>query len=133
MLVRWSGRPALVSRWLDSDPWLATPTVPAVDVAEDVQGYTIAMELPGVKAGEITIGVDRDRLTIAGEKKQETEEKTDRLHRIERRFGSFQRGFALPESVDRDGIEAKLSDGVLTVKLPKTAKAQPRSIPVVAQ
>ena len=63
-------------------------------------------------------------LTIKGEKKEEKEEKQKDYYLSERRYGSFQRSFALPEGVDTDKIEANFAKGVLTVKLPKTAEAQ---------
>ncbi|TIX36045.1 MAG: Hsp20 family protein, partial [Mesorhizobium sp.] len=63
-------------------------------------------------------------LTIKGEKKEEKEEKDNDYYLSERRYGSFQRSFQLPEGVDADKIDATFAKGVLTVKLPKTAEAQ---------
>ena len=140
MLVRWNARPAQINRLLDDafavangvDGWFDRPWTPAVDVAEDPKAYSVAIELPGVKAEDLKIEVDGNRLTVKGEKRVETEEKSDRVHRFERRFGSFERVFTLPDTVNTSGIEAKVADGVLTLTLPKTEKAQPRSIAVTA-
>lgn len=140
MLVRWSARPAQLNRLLDDafgvangvDRWFDRPWTPAVDVAEDSKAYSVAIELPGVKAEDLKIEVDGNRLTVKGEKRLETEEKSDRVHRFERRFGSFERVFTLPDTVTTSGIEAKVAAGVLTLTLPKTEKAQPRSIAVTA-
>ncbi len=63
-------------------------------------------------------------LTISGEKKEEKEEKKEGYYFSERRFGSFQRAFRIPEGVDADKIEAAFEKGVLTVRLPKTPEAQ---------
>jgi HSP20 family protein len=63
-------------------------------------------------------------LTIKGEKKEEKEEKKRDYYLSERRFGSFLRSFPVPESVDANKIEAKFVNGVLTVKLPKSAESQ---------
>jgi HSP20 family protein len=63
-------------------------------------------------------------LTIKGEKSEEKEEKKKDYYLSERRYGSFQRSFPVPESVDTDKIEAKFANGVLTVRLPKSAEAQ---------
>ena len=63
-------------------------------------------------------------LTIKGEKREEKEEKKKDYYLSERRYGSFQRSFPVPESVDADKIEAKFANGVLTVRLPKSAEAQ---------
>lgn len=140
MSVRWSARPARINRLLDDafavangvDGWFDRPWTPAVDVAEDSKAYSVAIELPGVRAEDLKIEVDGSRLTVKGEKKLETEDKTDQVHRFERRFGSFERVFNLPETVNSTAIEAKVADGVLTLTLPKTEKAQPRAIPVTS-
>ena len=63
-------------------------------------------------------------LTIKGEKAEEKEEKTRDYYLHERRFGSFERSFRVPQGVDQDKIEASFRKGVLTVMLSKTAKAQ---------
>jgi len=106
--------------------------VPAVDVAEDEKSYTLALELPGVKPSDLSIQIDGKRLLIQGEKKQQLEEKTDRVHRFERTFGSFQRVFVLPDTVDVERIDASANDGVLTISLPKTERAKAREIPIRA-
>jgi HSP20 family protein len=71
-------------------------------------------------------------LTIRGEKRQEAEERNERVHRYERSYGAFERTFALPNTIDPDQIQASYQDGVLTVTLPKVEKARPREIPVQA-
>jgi len=133
MLVHWNSRPAQIARWLAQDPWFGvapTAAAPLADVSEDEAGYTIELELPGVKASEVQVDLDGGRLVITGEKKQETTDQTDRLHRVERRFGAFRRAFTVPDTVDRESIAAKLVDGVLSVRLLKKPVAKPRSIPV---
>jgi len=139
MLVRWNARPAYFNRlWDDAfgghgvDGWFDRGWTPAVDVSEDPKAFSVAMELPGVKAEDVKIEIDGNRLTVKGEKKAETEEKSDRVYRFERRFGAFERVFTLPETVNAEAIEAKVAAGVLTLTLPKTEKALPRSIAVKA-
>ena len=145
MLVRWSARPAnVIDAWrgidrlfdetfglkngtgIFSDTW-----VPMVDVAEDDKAYEITVEVPGVAPEDLKINVEGKTLTVSGEKKQETRKEDGRVHRFERRYGSFTRTFTLPETVDGDAIEAKTRNGVLTLMLPKIEKAKPRAIPVV--
>jgi len=106
--------------------------VPAVDVAEDEHSYTLALELPGVKSEDVTIQVQGKRLLVQGEKKQQLESQADRVHRFERSFGSFQRVFVLPDTVDVERIAAAAENGVLTITLPKTERAKPREIPIRA-
>jgi HSP20 family protein len=97
---------------------------PAMDLVEKEKEYEISAELPGIDEKNVEIKVANHMLTIKGEKTEEKEEKKKDYYLSERRFGSFQRSFALPEGVDADKIEANFVKGVLTVKLPKTAEAQ---------
>jgi HSP20 family protein len=99
-------------------------TVPAVDVAEKDKAYEVTAELPGMDEKNVEVKVSNGVLTIKGEKKDEKEEKRKGYYYSERRFGSFQRSFRVPEGVDADKIEASFKNGVLTVNLPKTADAQ---------
>lgn len=97
---------------------------PAVDFAEHDKAYEVTAELPGLDAADIDIKFAHDMLTISGEKKEEKQEKKKDYYLSERRYGSFQRSFQLPEGIDSDKIEAKFDKGVLKVTLPKTEKAQ---------
>jgi HSP20 family protein len=96
---------------------------PAVDVSEDDAGYKVTAELPGMSEKEIEVVVSGDMLTLKGEKQQEKEQKEKNFYLSERSYGSFQRSFYVPEGVDRDKIAADFSKGVLTITMPKTAKA----------
>jgi HSP20 family protein len=96
---------------------------PVADVAEKEKEYEITAELPGLDAKNIEVKVSDNRLTIMGEKKEETEEKGKDRHVSERRYGSFIRSFALPKDVDAAQIEAQFANGVLTIKLPKSTAA----------
>ena len=98
--------------------------LPAVDVAESEKAYDITAELPGMDEKNIEVKVTDGSLTIKGEKQEEKEEKKKDYYLHERHFGSFERSFALPESVDADKIEAAFKKGVLTVTLPKKPEAQ---------
>ena len=104
--------------------------VPATDIFEDNDGLKIAVELPGLKPEDVKVTVENQTLTIRGEKKQIAEEKTTRVHRYERTYGTFERSFTLPSFVDSDKVAAKFDNGVLTVALPKAEKAKPREISV---
>jgi HSP20 family protein len=103
---------------------LTWPTMPAVDVVESEKAYEITADLPGMDEKNIEVKVADGVLTIKGEKQEEKEEKKKDYYLQERSFGSFQRSFELPESVDSDKIEASFKKGVLTVTLPKSAEAQ---------
>ena len=96
---------------------------PAVDIAEDDANYKVTAELPGMSEKEIEVVVSGDMLTLKGEKRQEKEQKEKNFYLSERCYGSFQRSFYVPEGVDRDKIAADFAKGVLTITMPKTAKA----------
>ena len=97
---------------------------PAVDIVEKEKAYEITAELPGMDESNIDVKFSDGTLTIKGEKRDEKEEKKKDYYLSERRYGSFQRSFGVPDSVDADKIEANFKNGVLTVTLPKTAQAQ---------
>jgi HSP20 family protein len=97
---------------------------PAVDVVEKEKTYEIIAELPGLDEGDIEVKLANGGITIKGAKKEEKEEKNKNYHLHERRFGSFERYFSVPEGVDVDKIEAKFNKGVLTLTLPKKPEAQ---------
>jgi HSP20 family protein len=97
---------------------------PAVDVAENDKAYEITAELPGMNEKDIEVNVANGGLTIKGEKKEEKEEKQKGYYVSERRYGSFERYFGLPDGIDAGKIEASFKNGVLKVTLPKTAEAQ---------
>ena len=108
-------------------PKLATSgwtVAPAMDMVEKEKEYEISAELPGIDEKNVEIKLVNGVQTIKGEKSEEKEEKQKDYYLSERRFGSFQRSFAVPEGVDADKIEANFTKGVLTVKLPKSAEAQ---------
>ena len=107
-------------------PWRSSFSfsMPAIDMSEDETAYKIAAELPGMDAKDIDVSVTGDTLVLKGEKRQEKEEKDKNYHFSERAYGSFQRAFELPGSIDRSKIAADFSKGLLTITLPKTTEAQ---------
>ena len=122
------GGPPSLGRGQTVDPFAAFGhgfggALAAVDVVESDKDYRLTAELPGLdeKSAEYTLA--DNTLTIKGEKKDEREEKDGGYVYSERRFGSFQRSFRVPENVDRDKIEATFKNGVLTLVLPKNPAA----------
>jgi HSP20 family protein len=109
---------------------LTSSWIPACDVFEDKDSVKIVAELPGVEPEDVKISLENNLLTVRGEKRQKAEENNERVHRYERTYGSFERAFALPTTVDPDKIAANYSNGVLTVTIPKAERARPREIPV---
>ena len=110
--------------WQTDAGWHA---MPAVDVVEKDKAYEVTAELPGMDEKSVELKLFGDMLTITGEKQEEKEEKKKGYYLSERRFGSFQRSFRVPDDVDPDKIDASFRKGVLTVTLPKkpgTEKAE---------
>jgi HSP20 family protein len=103
---------------------------PTVDIAEDEKNYIIKAELPEVKKEDVHVRLENGVLTITGERKAEKEEKGKKYHRVERSYGSFARSFTLPENVEAEKISAAYKDGLLTVTVAKSEKAQPKHIEV---
>jgi HSP20 family protein len=96
---------------------------PAVDIVEGENAYEVTAELPGIDEKDIEVKLAGGGLTIKGEKHEEKEEKKKDYYLHERQFGSFERFFMVPETVDTDKIQAHFKKGVLTVKLPKKPEA----------
>jgi HSP20 family protein len=97
--------------------------MPAVDFIDNEKSYVVTAELPGMSEADIDVKYVDGTLTIRGEKKEEKEEKKKDYYLSERRYGSFQRAFQVPNGVDADKIDAAFKNGVLTVTLPKSAGA----------
>jgi HSP20 family protein len=104
---------------------------PRVDVVEGDEQIEISAELPGMDEKDIEVSLSRDVLTISGEKREKEERKGENYYHMERSYGSFRRSIPLPCEIDGDKAEAAFKKGVLTITLPKTAKAQAcKQIPV---
>lgn len=104
--------------------------VPAVDVYEDAQALVLKLEIPGVKLDDLDVRLEKQTLTVQGERKLEADVKQENFHRIERRFGSFVRTFTLPQTVDTEALTASYDAGVLTIAVAKKAEAKPRQVKI---
>ncbi len=102
--------------------------IPAVDIEEREDAYVVEAEVPGVKREDVNIDVAGKELTISGEIKEREREGV--IRRRTRRVGRFEFRVALPSEVNPEGVDAKLNDGVLTVRVPKAERAQRRRIEV---
>jgi HSP20 family protein len=100
---------------------------PRIDVTETDKTFTVTAELPGMDEKDVEVMLSSDSLTIKGEKKHEKEEKGENFYRMERSYGSFHRVIPLPAGVDAAKVDASVSKGILTVNLPKTAKAKEKT------
>ena len=102
---------------------------PAVNIRESDTALTFSVELPGVKLENVELTAVDGVLTIHGEKLEEQKEgEENRYHLVERSYGSFTRTFQLPQGVNGDKIEAEVTNGMLEIRIPKTAMPQPKRI-----
>lgn len=93
---------------------------PKVDIRETDEAYQISVEVPGVKEDDLSLRLDGDCLIISGEKHEEERSgEDDKVHRIERSYGSFRRMLTLPVDARSDDIRAQFKDGVLSISLPR--------------
>lgn len=105
---------------------------PLTNITEDKDHFYVRAELPGIKANDIDISVTGDSLSISGERKISEENKQVKYHRREREAGTFRRMIKLPTQIDTAKVEAKSTDGVLTIILPKTEAVKPKQITIKA-
>lgn len=103
---------------------------PAVDIYETADSIIIKAELPDVDQKDIEVRIEDGTLILKGERKHENEVKKENYHRIERYFGTFQRSFSLPATIDQEKVEASCERGVLTIELPKKEEKKPKQITV---
>src|SRR5690348_14146797 len=104
--------------------------VPPVDIYETEHNIVLKVEVPGVEQKDLDIRIENNTITIRGERKFEKEVKEESFHRVERRYGSFQRSFSLPNTVNTEQVSADYENGVLKVTLAKRAEAKPKQIKV---
>ncbi len=114
------------------DQLTAGTFVPPVDVYEDEHNLVLKLEIPGINEEDLDVQVENSTLTVKGERKFEKEEKEESFHRIERRYGSFQRTFRLPNTINTEAVEAHYDKGILKITLGKRAEAKPKQIKVGA-
>lgn len=118
-----------LNRFLSESP-TSRPWSPAVDIAENENELTLTADIPGVKLEEIDIKIEDGTLSLSGKREFEKKQEKGGYHRIERSYGSFQRVFALPETVDVEKVSAQFDSGVLKVTLPKKEVARPKSVKI---
>ncbi|WP_434503391.1 Hsp20/alpha crystallin family protein [Prevotella sp.] len=102
-------------------------TAPAVNVKEDETAYTMEVAVPGIKKEFCRVNINNDGdLNIAIENKMEHKEenKKERYLRREFSYTNYQQTYSLPDNVNKEGISAKVTDGVLIIQLPKIEKVE---------
>lgn len=103
---------------------MAGAGAPAIDIVEKDNAYEVKADLPGLDEKNVDVKLSDGMLTIKGQKQEEKEEKKKDYYLHERHFGTFERSFRVPETVDAEKIGATFQKGVLTVTLPKKVDAR---------
>ncbi len=147
-LVKWSPRNPQVTSMQEAlddlvrdvfsdfpSPWFRASTVggawvPPMDVVEEEGRYVVHLDLPGMRREDVKVSMENDTLTLTGERQHQAETKEGGYRRFERSHGTFTRTISLPNTIDSKRIEATYKDGVLTVTLPKSEEARPKTIDV---
>jgi len=141
-IIRWNPSPARelfglrsdVDRLFDSLFTTATngtrewAYLPALDLEETKDEFVVRADLPGVSPADVKIHLLGDVLTIRGERKQQQDKQDRNVHRVERRYGTFERSITLGVPVNGDQVKASVRDGVLEIRVPKAEEAKVREI-----
>ncbi|MFD2532919.1 Hsp20/alpha crystallin family protein [Gracilimonas halophila] len=104
--------------------------MPSVDISETETEFEVSVALPGMNKEDINVDLDNGRLSISGERKLEQEEEGKNYHRVESKFGSFNRSFQLPDSIDEESIEAKYENGILNITIAKREEKVKKQIKI---
>ena len=116
--------------WRGDEPSSTTTWSPAVDIYETENEIQVQAELPGVDRKDIALNLEKNVLTLKGERRFEKETKQENYHRIERAYGGFSRSFSIPAIVDEEKIRAEYKDGILKIALPKKEQVKPKQIAI---
>jgi HSP20 family protein len=104
--------------------------LPAMDLVETDDHFVLRADLPGLSQDDVSIELEDNVLTVAGERKAEHEDQKEGFYRVERSFGHFRRSLTLPEGVNAEGITASFDKGVLEVRIPKPEERKPRRVAI---
>lgn len=123
-----------MDRWMQASRWPeeveGMAFSPTCNFKESDKEYIVQFDIPGVNKDDVKIEIQNNRLTVSGERKEKKEEKDAKHFLAEAYYGSFMRSFALPAEVDENKVDAHYEDGVLTVKVPKTATTKAKEVKI---
>ena len=141
-LVKWTPRPMNISNDFDdmfrtvfhSDwkyPLKTKPNwKPEIDIKESDNLFQIKADIPGLTKKDIKVSLKGDQLTISGERKKISDNENDHYHYRERSAGKFNRSFNLPESINKDKIQASFKNGILSIELEKHEEIVPKEMEI---
>jgi HSP20 family protein len=103
---------------------------PPMNITQDENNFYLRAEVPGIKPNELSISAVRNRVSLAGKREIQRENERVSYHRKERAEGSFNRTVTLPTEIDAERVDARYTNGILTLTLPKAEETKPRQITV---
>lgn len=117
------------NEWKPSSEWADYAlSIPAVNILENADHFIVTLAAPGLKKEDFKIHIEGDQLTISSEKEESSESKEEKYSRKEYNYASFSRSFTLPESIQKDRIEAQYDNGILKLHLPKKEDVKKESL-----
>lgn len=113
------------NEWFDNSGFMGkTLNMPAVNIVENKDDFSVSLAVPGMKKDDFNIDVEGNMLTISCNREEKKEDKDARFTRKEYNYSSFSRSFTLPEDVNKEKIDARYEEGVLKLVLPKKEEAR---------
>ncbi|MGZ6480183.1 MAG: Hsp20/alpha crystallin family protein [Bdellovibrionales bacterium] len=103
---------------------------PSCELNEDKSNYIMKFDMPGVNKEDVKIELDGNLLTVLAERREEKKTEDRRIRFSEISYGSYQRSFTLPSSVDEKKVDAKFENGVLTLTMPRTESSKAKQIAI---
>lgn len=103
---------------------------PSIDISETENQYVIDVEIPGMDKKDIDLNVEKNTLTISGEREFRHEEDGKKFHRVESHYGKFSRSFSLPDNADLENINATYNNGILNITVDKSEQATKKQIKI---
>lgn len=103
---------------------------PSCELSEDKTNFYVKFDIPGVKKDDVKVQMDGNQVTVSAERRDEKQSEDKKSYYSEISYGSYERSFTLPTSVDEKKIDAKFEDGVLTLVMPKSGRTSAKQIAI---
>ncbi len=103
---------------------------PRIDIVETETGFELEVQLPGIKKEDINVNIENNVLSVSGERKFDDKQEGKKFHRVESRFGAFNRTVQLPDNIDPESVKASYKDGILSIAIDKSEKKSSKQIKI---
>lgn len=103
---------------------------PRTDIVETETGFELEVQLPGMKKEDINVNIENNVLSVSGERKFDEKQEGKKFHRVESRFGAFNRSVQLPDSIEPESVNASYNNGILSISIDKSKKKSSKEIKI---